>query len=140
MKITKKEFKDQLVYIEENGPIYNHFRVVAVPDKNSQIIINWFNQNSNYNSHSDLFDKLHQKCDIDWETLDKWGIDSKRGIFGAFYSLLGGNSCIPKLVIYGSSDDFKIRDVQPIGLIKYHRAFQEFANERGFDLIWLITE
>jgi len=138
METIKKEFKDQLSYIE-SGLVCNNLRVVAAPVKDGEIEIKWFNQN-HYNSHSDLFDKLLQSCKIDWDTLDKWGIDTKRGIFGAFYALLCGNSSIPKLVIYGSSCDFNIRNIQPIGLIAYHKAFQQYAHEMGFDLLWLITE
>jgi hypothetical protein len=140
METTKKEFKDHLVYINEDGPVYSNLRVIAIPNKDGEMIIKWFNQNCNCNSHSNLFDKLLQSCEIDWDMLDKWGIDTKRGIFGAFYSLIGGNSCIPKLVIYGSSSDYQIRNIQPVGLTEYHKAFQKYAERNGFDLLWLITE
>lgn len=134
-----KEFKDKL-YCLENGLVFNNLRVAATPCKDNEIHIEWFNQDHRYNSHSDLFDSLNQKYDTDWDKLDNWGIDSKRGIFGAFYALLGGNSMIPKIVIYGSSSDYNIRNIQPIGLREYHKAFQKFALDNGYELIWLLPE
>lgn len=139
MNFTKKEFqKDRLSFCEENdGPIYNDFRVIAVPLENGEFAFKWFNQN-HYNSHSDLFNKMNYEYKIDYDKLESFGRDGYRGIFGAFYAVLGGNSSKMRLCIYGSSSDYDILRINYIGLRAYRAAFAKYAQENDMDLIWML--
>ena len=139
MYFTKKDFqKERLAFCEEtDGPIFNDFRVLAVPVKNGEIEIKWFNQN-HYNSHADLFNRMNNEYKIDYDKLDNFGIGDYRGIFGAFYAVLGGNSSKMRLCIYGSSSDYDILRINYIGLRAYRAAFAKYAQENNMDLIWML--
>lgn len=138
-----------------NQPILTYNRVAAIPYINKEtgekgITIAFWKPGLEEkgfkidNSHRSLIvtylgDILD--IDTDWEAWREYTFHKElwsNGYFGAFYSLIGGNSRKPELIVYGSSSDYQVNRLSHKGYFAYKQAFEEYCKERGWTLDWKV--
>lgn len=125
-------------------PMFTNFRVLACPMSNGECCIEFFRINIHEeNSHSILVShiKSYERDGVsrDWDLIEQF-VDNERdtGYFGAFYSLMSGNGCQETLCIYGTSSDYKIKNLNEKALAYYHEAFEKYCEQNNYKLLWLI--
>lgn len=126
-------------------PMFTNFRVLACPMENDECFIEFFNnQVHEDNSHRHLLTKIERfeleyGISRDWDMLESFSrYERETGYFGAFYSLMGGNGCQEILCIYGTSSDYKIKNLNERALAYYREAFEKYCEENHYKLLWLI--
>lgn len=149
-------FKTIIIMKTVNQPIWTMNRVAAIPYVNEEtgekgITIAFWRPDlvekdfSINNSHRSLIvTYLTQILGIktDWNAWKEYNYHKEgpwsNGYFGAFYSLIVGNSRKPELIVYGSSSDYQVNGLSHKGYFAYKKAFEEYCEERGWTLDWKV--